>query len=626
MTVEGSQCHLATAEFQLVERGVNNLPVQFERLGGRHSGNQVEQGSDGAAGGEHSDFVGVVGGLKDALQATLDPLDKPQPAFQPGWVIGAGQPALDEQGEDALELAAVLRAIAQDMHGIGFAAEQLGQQAADNRFAVELVEGAVCLQRRNRQAEGAVLIERGGGGVLLATQVAGDAAIKRETQVCQMATEHLRLFYADGRQDVIVVCTEGGLAMSNQIDAAHVRFPGTLKVWRGYGDACDLSMKKHTLVLKARWSPPAGGLITGSNVSASVCWGIRAWRSAFLRRHMDFLAEYASFLAKTVTLVVAILVVLISFAALRSKGRRKSAGQLQVSKLNDFYKGLRERLESSLLDKDQLKALRKSESKAEKKKGKQKPEAKPRVFVLDFDGDIKASATESLRHEITALLSLATPKDEVVLRLESGGGMVHSYGLASSQLARIRQAGVPLTVCIDKVAASGGYMMACIGEKIISAPFAILGSIGVVAQLPNVNRLLKKHDIDFEVLTAGEYKRTLTVFGENTEKGREKFQEDLDITHQLFKNFVSRYRPQLAIDDVATGEVWLGVAALDKQLVDELQTSDEYLATKAKTAEVFHLHYAERKSLQERVGLAASGSVDRVLLTWWSRLTQQRFW
>jgi len=343
---------------------------------------------------------------------------------------------------------------------------------------------------------------------------------------------------------------------------------------------------------------------------------------------VEFFTEYASFLAKTVTLVIAILVVLASFAALRSKGRRKSAGQLQVSKLNDFYKGLRERLEQTLLDKDQLKALRKSEAKSEKgeKKQKNKPEKKSRVFVLDFDGDIKASATESLRHEITALLTLATPRDEVVLRLESGGGMVHSYGLASSQLARIREAGVPLTVCIDKVAASGGYMMACIGEKIISAPFAILGSIGVVAQLPNVNRLLKKHDIDFEVLTAGEYKRTLTVFGENTEKGREKFQEDLDITHQLFKNFVARYRPQLAIDDVATGEVWLGIAALDKQLVDELKTSDEYLADRATKAEVYHLHYAERKSLQERIGMAASGSVDRVLLSWWSRLTQQRFW
>jgi serine protease SohB len=212
----------------------------------------------------------------------------------------------------------------------------------------------------------------------------------------------------------------------------------------------------------------------------------------------------------------------------------------------------------------------------------------------------------------------------VVLRLESGGGLVHSYGLAASQLARIRQAGIPLTICIDKVAASGGYMMACIGEKIISAPFAVLGSIGVVAQLPNVNRLLKKHDIDFEVLTAGEYKRTLTVFGENTEKGKEKFQEDLDVTHQLFKDFVGRYRPQLHIDEVATGEVWLGVAALNRKLVDELRTSDEYLSDRAREANLFHLHFAERKSLQERIGMAASGTVENTLVGLWSKLGRLR--
>ncbi|MCV4282118.1 protease SohB [Pseudomonas capsici] len=342
---------------------------------------------------------------------------------------------------------------------------------------------------------------------------------------------------------------------------------------------------------------------------------------------MDFVADYASFLARTVTLVIAIVIVLVAIASVRGKGRRKSAGQLQVTKLNEFYKGLRENLEQALLDKERLKVLRKEQAKALKKDKKQaEPEVKPRVYVLDFNGDIKASATESMRHEITALLTLATEKDEVVLRLESGGGMVHSYGLASSQLARIRQAGIPLTICIDKVAASGGYMMACIGNKIISAPFAILGSIGVVAQLPNVNRLLKKHDIDFEVLTAGEYKRTLTVFGENTEKGREKFQQDLDITHDLFKGFVASYRPQLSIDEVATGEVWLGMAALEKQLVDELQTSDQYLAERAKEAEVFHLNYAQRKSLQERVGLAAESSVDRLVTGWWNRLTQQRFW
>ncbi|MGH8380044.1 protease SohB [Pseudomonas sp.] len=338
---------------------------------------------------------------------------------------------------------------------------------------------------------------------------------------------------------------------------------------------------------------------------------------------MEFLAEYASFLAKTATLVIAILVVLSAIAGLRGKGRRKAGGQLQVDKLNEFYKDLRERLESSLLDKAQLKALRKQQAKAQKQQ-KKTPDDKPRVFVLDFDGDIRASATESLRHEITAVLSLATPRDEVVLRLESGGGMVHSYGLASSQLARIRQAGIPLTVCIDKVAASGGYMMACIGNKIVSAPFAILGSIGVVAQLPNVNRLLKKHDVDFEVFTAGEYKRTVTIFGENTEKGREKFQEDLDVTHQLFKDFVSRYRPQLHIDDVATGEVWLGVAALNKHLVDELKTSDEYLCDRARESNLYHLHYAERKSLQERVGLAASTTIEKTLLGLWSKLGQWR--
>ncbi len=339
---------------------------------------------------------------------------------------------------------------------------------------------------------------------------------------------------------------------------------------------------------------------------------------------VEFLLDYAGFLARTVTVVVAVLVILVAIAVLRSRSRHRGEGHLEVHKLNDFYKSLRDSLEQVVLDKDRLKARRKAEAKAEKQERKE-GKAKSRVFVLDFDGDIRASATDKLRHEVTAVLSMAKSEDEVVLRLESGGGLVHSYGLAASQLARIRQAGVPLTVCVDKVAASGGYMMACIGERILSAPFAILGSIGVVAQLPNVHRLLKKHDIDFEVLTAGEYKRTLTVFGENTEKGREKFQEDLETTHELFKSFVARYRPQLSIDAIATGEIWLGQSALEKQLVDELMTSDEYLAGKADGAELFQLHYAEKKSLPERFGLGAALAMERVLLSWWERLNRSRY-
>lgn len=339
---------------------------------------------------------------------------------------------------------------------------------------------------------------------------------------------------------------------------------------------------------------------------------------------MEFFAEYAGFLARTLTVLLAVLVVLVVVALLRQRERR-GTGQLQVRRLNEFYKSLRERLQESVLSKAQRKALHKAQARAEKLERKA-DHPKPRVYVLDFDGDIKASAGESLRHEITALLSIATPQDEVVIRLESGGGMVHSYGLAASQLARIREAGIPLTVCIDKVAASGGYMMACLGERIIAAPFAIVGSIGVVAQMPNFHRLLQKHDIDFELHTAGQYKRTLTLFGENTDKGREKFQEELELTHRLFKDFVARYRPQLDIEAVATGEVWLGQTALDKQLVDELQTSDAYLTERARHAELLLLSYVERKSLQERVGLAASAMLDGVLLRWWSRLSQPRFW
>lgn len=342
---------------------------------------------------------------------------------------------------------------------------------------------------------------------------------------------------------------------------------------------------------------------------------------------MEFLVDYASFLAKTLTVVFAIVAVLIVLTVLRRGRGRQKEGHLEVHSLNDFYKSMRERLEDALMDKDLLKAKRKSEAKAAKlaKKDKETEEVRDRVFVLDFDGDIKASAVETLRHEITALLTQAKPTDEVVLRLESGGGMVHGYGLAASQLARIRQAGVPLTVCVDKVAASGGYMMACIGNKVLAAPFAILGSIGVVAQLPNVHRLLKKHDVDVEILTAGEYKRTLTVLGENTDKGREKFKEDLETTHQLFKDFVGRYRPELRIEEVATGEIWLGTDALDNRLVDHLATSDEYLSQRAREADLYQLSYVEKKSLPQRFGMGVSSVLDTSLSKAWTRLNEQRY-
>ncbi|TQV81292.1 protease SohB [Exilibacterium tricleocarpae] len=352
---------------------------------------------------------------------------------------------------------------------------------------------------------------------------------------------------------------------------------------------------------------------------------------------MEFLAEYGMFLAKAVTVVVAVGVIVALIVAAGQRGQRKEKGHIEVSKINDNYASMRDALKAAVLPPEQLKTEEKAEKKRLKKEKadtkkalKETPQDqaaphKKRMFVLSFHGDIKASATASLREEISTVLSLAGADDEVVVRLESGGGLVHSYGLASSQLARITKNNIPLTVCVDKVAASGGYMMACVADRILAAPFAVIGSIGVVAQLPNFHRLLKKNAIDFEMLTAGEYKRTLTVFGENTDKGREKFIEDLEDTHDLFKTFVSEHRAQVDIAEVATGEVWFGQRALERKLVDELQTSDEYITAQLEDADIYEVAFVHKKSLPEKLGLAAQQSVDRLLLAWWDRLQSTRF-
>jgi serine protease SohB len=346
---------------------------------------------------------------------------------------------------------------------------------------------------------------------------------------------------------------------------------------------------------------------------------------------LEFIYEYGLFLAKAVTFVAAILVLVAGLVALGQRQRTEQhEGHIEVRNLNERYKHIGETIRHVVSDGEVLKLAKKAERKAEKaaakvaKKKRKKPagaeeERRKRLFVLAFEGDLKASATDNLREEISAVLPQIEKGDEILVKVESPGGLVHGYGLAASQLKRITDAGAPLTVAVDKVAASGGYMMACVGNRIIAAPFAVLGSIGVLAQLPNFNRLLKKHDIDFELLTAGEYKRTLTLFGENTEKGREKFLEELEETHSLFKDFVSTNRPVLDIDKVATGEVWYGQNALKVGLVDELQTSDAFVQARLPEWDVFEVKFVQKKNWQEKLGLAAEGALERTLLRIWQR-------
>lgn len=321
---------------------------------------------------------------------------------------------------------------------------------------------------------------------------------------------------------------------------------------------------------------------------------------------IEILSEYGLFLAKSITWVAAILLVAGGLLSLAREARAHHGQEhLDVKNLNHRFEDMAQALNHSLLDEAECKAeekKRKSEEKARhkaEKSGKAAP--RPRVFVLDFDGDLHASRAANLREEISALLQVARKEDEVLLRLESEGGLVHAYGLAASQLSRIKDKGIRLTAAVDMVAASGGYMMACVADRIIAAPFAVLGSIGVVAQLPNFNRLLKKHEIDLELHTAGAYKRTLTLFGENTDAARVKFREELEDTHQLFKQFVRENRPSLDIEKTATGEHWFGTRALTLKLVDEVKTSDDWLLERSKDADLFQVEFKHKQSLSDRL-------------------------
>lgn len=327
---------------------------------------------------------------------------------------------------------------------------------------------------------------------------------------------------------------------------------------------------------------------------------------------MEVLFDYLGFLAKTATIVVAFLIVMsaIAGAAAQRSMRPPPMGHIQVVRINELLHDMRRAIEEAAMPRSLVKKQRKQDAKARKKRS---GEPRRRVFVLNFDGDLTASAVDSLRREISAVLATAGEDDEVVVRVDSAGGMVHGYGLGASQLARIRSSGIKLTVAVDKIAASGGYLMASVADRILAAPFAVVGSIGVLAQIPNVHRLLKKHDVDVEILTAGRHKRTLDFLGENTDEGREKLREELHDVHGLFQDFVATYRPSLDLEAVSTGEAWYGQRALDRSLVDELATSDEYLIAASAEADVFEVSWVQPKRPIERLVGQASLGVGRIV-------------
>jgi serine protease SohB len=329
---------------------------------------------------------------------------------------------------------------------------------------------------------------------------------------------------------------------------------------------------------------------------------------------MEFLQEYGLFLAKALTVLVFGTGLILAVTAITQRGRTRGEDQLTVRHLNDRYRAMERILRLRVLGWRALRRHTRDQKQERKKAAETQPQDGTRIYVLRFHGDLRATAVENLREEITAVLTLARPGiDRAVLCLDSAGGVVPSYGLAAAQLARLRDTGLDLTVAVDRVAASGGYLMAAVAHRITAAPFAIVGSIGVVAQIPNFHRLLKRHDVDVELLTAGQYKRTLTILGENTPEGRAKFQQELEETHGLFKAYLERYRPGLDMERLATGEHWYGEQALALKLVDELRTSDDLLMALAREHELYEVKFSRRQPMSRRIGLALEQVVDRLL-------------
>lgn len=321
------------------------------------------------------------------------------------------------------------------------------------------------------------------------------------------------------------------------------------------------------------------------------------------------LSAYLLFLAKTVTLLLAALALVIVIAVASRRGRRPRRG-LQIRNLTERYDELNHTMRAALLAKPQARREAKERRRRDRARKREQRSAggqhRPRVFVLDFHGDLRATQVDALREEITAVLAVAEPQDEVLVRLENPGGLVHEQGLAASQLARVRQRGIPLTVAVDKVAASGGYMMACVADRILAAPFALVGSIGVISEFPNFNRLLDRHGVEVEQFKGGDLKRTVTMLGRTTDVDRERMAAEIEDVHALFKEFVATHRPQLEIGTVATGQAWYGTRALELNLVDELVTSDDYLLRARDRADLYGVRYLRPVPMNRRLTSALS--------------------
>lgn len=260
-------------------------------------------------------------------------------------------------------------------------------------------------------------------------------------------------------------------------------------------------------------------------------------------------------------------------------------------------------LEDDASEGESVKAQEKSSS---RKSGDEKTGEPGKVAVLKFKGDIRASARFAFAKLVDEVVLNAREFKEVVVVVESPGGGVSEYGMLFAELERMRKCeeNFQLTVVVDTVAASGGYLMSLPAHKILAAPFAMVGSIGVVSFIPNIRELLEANKIKPRTFTAGDFKRTVTLTDEGDEKSAEQYKQQLALIHEQFKQALKKYRPQVELEKVATGEAWLASTTVEKelQLVDGLNTSHALLLEMNQSFDlVEYSSKAERKTFLKRI-------------------------
>lgn len=245
--------------------------------------------------------------------------------------------------------------------------------------------------------------------------------------------------------------------------------------------------------------------------------------------------------------------------------------------------------------------------------GKSEGIVRKTAVLLSFNGDINATEVIEFGRAVSMIVQMKDLVSEVYIIINSGGGVVNGYGLLASEIERLHYSEIETYALIDQVAASGGYMAACVANHVVAAPFAYIGSIGVVSEMPNFNQILSDNGINIEQHTAGKSKRTVTPLGKITDEDRNEFKKKLERIHRSFINHVSHYRNINDADEnknsiIFSGDYWIAeeTVELELGLVDEISTSQEFLLDKMKEYNIIEITFQENKTKKSKLSLLNS--------------------